>query len=448
MLLFLEDRIGREDTQRILNNNIQAVAQASGKRLFNETIIAFLENYLGEGDREKGRDKLNAMMRNGGLAGIVNFKVTKSKDEDDENDRINFLSKRGLEQGEIIKLLENNPLAFSQGDLATDKIAFLERYLGEEDREKGRDKLNAMMRSRGLEGIARFKVTKNKDGDYENDRINFLSDRGLEPEDIIKLLENNPLAFSTGDLATDKIAFLERYLGEGDREKGRGKLNAMMKSGGLQGIAQFKVTKNKNGDYENDRINFLSKRGLEQKEIIKLLENNPLAFSQGDLATDKIAFLERYLGEGDREKGRDKLNAMMKSGGLVGIAKFKVTKNKDGDYENDRINFLSTKRGLKPEEIIKLLENNPLAFSKGDLATDKIAFLERYLGEGDREKGRGKLNAMMKSGGLQGIAQFKVTKNKNGDYENEKINFFRMDGLQTRSNKKTYGKPSFRAFFW
>ena len=512
MLLFLEDRIGREDTQKILNNNIVAVAQASGRRLFNET-IAFLENYLGEGDREKGRDKLNTMMRNGGLAGIVNFKVTKNKNGDyenerinflsdrgleqkeiikllennpvafstgglatdkiaflenylgegdrekgrdklnttmrsgglqgialfkvtknkngdDENDRINFLSKRGLTQEEIIKLLENNPLAFSQGDLATDKIAFLERYLGEGDREKGRDKLNAMMKSGGLQGITQFKVTKSKDGDDENDRINFLSDRGLEQEEIIKLLENNPRAFSTGDLATDKIAFLERYLGEGDREKGRDKLNIMIKSGGLQGIALFKVTKNKDGGYENDRINFLSDRGLEQEEIIKLLENNPLAFSEGGLATDKIAFLENYLGEGDREKGRVKLNTMMRSGGLVGIALFKVTKNKDGDDENERINFLSTKRGLKPEEIIKLLENNPLAFSKGDLATDKIAFLENYLGEGDREKGRAKLNAMMRSGGLVGIAKFKVIKNKNGDYENDRINFLSKRGLE------------------
>ena len=421
MLLFLEDRIGREDTQKILNNNIVAVAWASGRRLFNET-IAFLENYLGEGDREKGRDKLNTMMRNGGLAGIVNFKVIKSKNGDDENERINFLSDRGLEQKEIIKLLENNPKAFSEGDLATDKIAFLENYLGEGDREKGRDKLNTMIRSGGLVGIAKFKVTKNKNGDYENERINFLSERGLEPKDIIKLLENNPLAFSQGDLATDKIAFLERYLGEEDREKGRDKLNTMMRKGGLVGIALFKVTKNKDGDDENDRINFLSDRGLEQKEIIKLLENNPKAFSEGDLATDKIAFLESYLGEGDREKGRDKLNAMMKSGGLQGIAQFKVIKSKDGDYENDRINFLSD-RGLKPEEIIKLLENNPVAFSKGDLATDKIAFLENYLGERDRKKGRDKLNTTMRSGGLEGIARFKVTKNKNGDYENEKINF-------------------------
>ena len=70
--------------------------------------------------------------------------------------------------------------------------------------EIGRDKLTGIIERGGLEGIALFKVYRNEDGELENARVKWLKGRGLSPDNIIKLIEANPIAFSSGDLSEKK----------------------------------------------------------------------------------------------------------------------------------------------------------------------------------------------------------------------------------------------------
>ena len=144
--------------------------------------------------------------------------------------------------------------------------------------EIGKAKLKNIISNRGFAGIVDFKVYKNENGKLENARVKWLKDRFLSPDNIIKLIENNPMAFSSGDLSEEKIIYLEQYLGKGNMEAGWVKLNDIIKNGGLIGIVKLKVYKNKNGKLENAREVWLRGRGLSQDKIIELIASNPLNF--------------------------------------------------------------------------------------------------------------------------------------------------------------------------
>ena len=376
-LLFLDNYIGKENTKKILKSNLSAVAKASSRLDRLKQNLDYLEDYLGKGDREKGRSKLNDIIRRGSFIGIVDFKVSKRNDVY-ENTRVKWLEDRGLSQDEVIKLIESNPQAFSSGDLSQEKIDYLENYLGKGDREKGRSKLNDIIRRGGFQGIVDFKVSKRNDV-YENTRVKWLEDRGLSQDEVIELIESNPQAFSRGDLSQEKIDYLENYLGKGDREKGRSKLNGIIRRGGFFGIVDFKVSK-RNDVYENTRVKWLEDRGLSQDEVIKLIESNPQAFSSGDLSQEKIDYLENYLGKGDREKGRSKLNGIiLRRGGFQGIVDFKVSK-RNGVYENEMITLLEAKEGMgfTQDQVIEIIENYSLKIFSGELTEEKaISFIEQ-----------------------------------------------------------------------
>ena len=439
LLLLLESRIGKRDTYKILNSNLKGIATASGRLLRLDQNIIYLEDYLGEGNRVIGRVKLNDIIRNGGFSGVVDFKVRKNTDENYENDRVRWLKERGLSQKKIIELIEKNPITFSSGDLSKDKITYLEQYLGGGDEEIGRVKLDKVIKRGGFRGILMFGVKKDENGNYNNDRVKWLEERGLSQEEIIKLIERNPLTFyGGGDLSEGKIAYLENYLGEGNREVGKVKVNEIIKRGGFLGIVEFKTRKNKNNNYENDRVKWLEERNLSQEDIIELIEKNPKPFSRGDLSEVKIAYLENYLGEGNREMGKVKLDEIIKRGGFLGIVGFRVRKNKAKSYENERVEWLR-KRGLLQKEIIELIEKNPQTFFVGDLFEDKIAYLENYLGKGDKEKGKIKLNVIIKRGGFAGIVEFKVKKKVKG-YTNEQVEWLEERGVSQERIIELIGK--------
>ena len=114
----------------------------------------------------------------------------------------------------------------------------------------------------GFVGFTRFSVYKNISGKYENARIKWLSDRNISQDKIIEILEGELFVFSAGDLSDEKIVYLESYLGKGDLEVGKIKLNNMIENKGLRYIAVFKVCQNKKtGTCENARIKWLSDRG-------------------------------------------------------------------------------------------------------------------------------------------------------------------------------------------
>ena len=420
LLSFLEDYIGEENTKKILKNNLKTIAVASSRIPQLNQNIEYLEKYLGKGEVEIGKAKLKNIISNGGFAGIVDFIVYKNEDNDLENARVKWLKSRNLSQDKIIELIENNPLAFSIGDLSEEKIDYLEEYLGKGNVEIGREKLTGIIKKGGLEGIILFKIYKNENGKFENKRVVWLKDRGLSQDDIIELIENNSFAFTAGDLSEKKITYLEKYLGKGDMKIGREKLNDIIKRGGFVYIVKFKVYENEDGDLENVGIKWLEERSMSQDKIIKIIEKSPEILYQEPVSEEVITYLENYLGKGNMEVGWVKLNNIMIEKGVGGIERFKVYRNKNDDLENVRVKWLKD-RGLSPDEIIKVIEDDPLAFSVGDLSKEKINYLEHYFGQGNMEIGKAKFDDVIRNGGFLGIVKFKVYENEDGDLENARV---------------------------
>ena len=134
-----------------------------------------------------------------------------------------------MSQEEIIEIIERNPDALYQKPLSEKATTYLEDYLGRGNKKVGRVKLNDIIIKKGFVSISRFKVNRNENGELENARVNWLENREVSPDDIIKLIGNNPTLFSSGDLFEEKITYLKKYLGKGDMEVGEVKLNNIIK---------------------------------------------------------------------------------------------------------------------------------------------------------------------------------------------------------------------------
>ena len=203
------------------------------------------------------------------VKGILNRTFTPFETES----RVNFLRRgRDYDQEQMIRFLViSNPETFSRNDLPTDKITYLEELLEVDDRD-GKLELDEALQSRNSAGISNFKVYKNEEGHLENEYVKFLRDRGFTPLQIADLFKSDPGAFCIGDLSNDKIIYLEEYLGKGDRNEGKKKLDQIiLQKGGFRVLVLFEYNSN---DQTNAVIDFLENGlRLNQDQVIKIIED-------------------------------------------------------------------------------------------------------------------------------------------------------------------------------
>ena len=352
-----------QDTMvEILSKNLHIVGNMNSD-IFDRK-VSWLEGFIGRGDRHKGKQEIKRIVRKKKSLNIivsVGIKLNRKTGEYENETafRVNFLTQRGgYDREEVIELFISNSKAFSTGSLSDDKITYLEDLLGTGDRN-GETELNWMIQNKGLQGIVQLKVYKNHTGQLTNNHIEFLKKRGLTPKQIADLFKANPQAFSMGDLSDDKITYLEKLLGAGDRD-GETELNWMIHNRSFEGIAHFKVHKNKEGQPTNKYVEFLKKRGLTPEQIADVFKGNSRAFSKGDLSDDKITYLEEYLGKGDKDKGKKKLNQIiLKKGGFQTLALFDY--NHNTQPANTVIDFLENDMHFNQDQVIKIMEDH---FSK------------------------------------------------------------------------------------
>ena len=369
--------------------------------------FSYLERFLGINGRD-GKTELDWVIQNRGFAGVVSFRVSKNAEGEYENTYIEFLRNRGFNMEQIADLFKNNPQAFSGGDMSTTKITYLEVLLGVDGRD-GKTELDWVIQNGSFAGILSFKVSKNAGDKYENAYVEFLRNRGISPEQIADLFKINSQAFSGGDMSTAKVTYLEELLGVDGRD-GKTELDWVIQNGGFAGIINFKIYKNTEGKYENAYIKFLRDRGFNPKQIADLFKNNPNAFLGDDMSVAKVTYLEKLLGVDGRD-GKTELDWVIQNGGFAGIINFKIYKNTEGKYENAYVKFLRD-RELAPERIADIFKNNPSSFSVGNVSADKVAYLEKYLGKGDRNKGKKKLDQIILiKGGFKALALFEYRNN-------------------------------------
>ncbi len=367
----------------ILSNNLQLISNNS-LDLFNRR-VSWLEGFLGKGDRNRGKDEIKEFVREKKSLNIirsVNIKINRKTDENETEFRVNFLrSRAGYNQEDVIDSFKKNPQAFLMGDLSTDKISYLEKLLGVKGKN-GREQLDWVIQNKSLQGIVNFKIYKNEEDLWENEYVKFLNERELSPENIADLFKSDPEAFSKGDLSADKITYLEELLEVDDKDgkrDGKAQLGWVIKNRSFQGIVNFRVYKNREGLWENKSVKFLKNRGFTPLQIADLFKSDPQAFSRGDLSTDKITYLEEYLGKGDRNKGKKKLDQIiLKRGGFKALSLFKY--NNNTQVANRIIDFLENRLHFKQDQVIRLMENHFSEFFVGTLteATSK-EYIEKLM---------------------------------------------------------------------
>ncbi len=368
----------------ILSNNLQVISN-SNPDIFNRQ-VAWLEGFLGREDRNRGKDEIKKFVRKKKSLNIirsVNIKLNRKTDENETEFRVNFLrSRAGYNQEDVIGLFKKNPQAFSMGDLSTDKISYLEKLLGVKGKD-GTEELDWVIQNKSFQGIVNFKIYKNEEGLWENEYVKFLNERELSPENIADLFKSAPEAFSKGDLSTDKVTYLEELLEVDDdkdgKRDGKAQLNWVIKNRSFQGIVNFRVYKNREGLLENKSVKFLKKRGFTPVQIADLFKSDPQAFSISDLSTDKIAYLERYLGKGDRNKGKKKLNQIiLKEGGFRALGLFEY--NGNAQVTNKVIDFLENGLHLNQDQVIKIMEDHFSEFFTEELTEEAVKeYIERLM---------------------------------------------------------------------
>ncbi len=369
---------GQDIMVEILSNNLQAISN-SNLEVFNRR-TAWLEDFLGRGDR--GKNEIKSIVRRKKSLNIidsVNMQINKKTGEyENETEfRVNFLASRGgYDQEEIIALFLSNPMAFSRGDLSTDKIDYLEKLLGVSGRD-GKAELDWVIQNKSFQSIVSFKIDKNKEGNFENEYVEFLKKREFNPEQIADLFKSDPRIFSVGDLSTDKITYLEELLGVSGRD-GKAEVNWMIQNGNFADIVNFRVYKNKEGKLENEYIEFLKKRELNPEQIADVFKYSPQAFSMSirirmsELFADKVAYLEDYLGKGDRDKGKKKLDQIiLKEEGFRALVLFDY--NKNADPPNRVIDFLENNLHFNQDQVIEIMEDyfSKLFTERSTLVTSK-----------------------------------------------------------------------------
>ena len=212
--------------------------------------------------------------------------------------RVDFLRRgRSYDQEQITTrlLIMGNPEASSRKDLPADKITYLERLLGIDDRD-GKEELDEVLQSKNFAGITNFNVYKNKDGQLENEYIKFLKDRGFTPLQIADLFKGDPNAFSMGDPLTDKVIYLEEYLGKRDRNEGKKKLDRIiLKKGSFRALVLFDY--NNNAQVPNIVIDFLENGlHLSQDQVIQIIEDHFSEFFVEDLTEETSQrYIERLM---------------------------------------------------------------------------------------------------------------------------------------------------------
>ena len=272
-----------------LSKNLRVISN-SNLKLFNRR-LSWLESFLGRGDRTRGKEEIKSIVREKKSLNIidsVNIRLNRETGEyENETEfRVGFLRNREIyDQEELIDLFKSNPRAFSRGDLSDKKITYLEQLLEVEEsveiegqvqvkRRDGKAELDWVIQNKSFEGIVNFKIYKNKEGLFENKYVKFLQERGLEPWQIANLFKSDPLAFSIGDLSDKKITYLERYLGKGNRNKGKEKLDhIILKNRGFRALALFDY--NDRAQIKNRTIDVLENdMHFSQDQVIEIMENH------------------------------------------------------------------------------------------------------------------------------------------------------------------------------
>ena len=82
-----------------------------------------------------------------------------------------------------------------------------------------------------------------------------------------------------------------------------------------------------------------------------------MAFSRGDLSSDKISYLEEYLGKGDQKKGKKKLDQIiLKKGGFQALVLFDY--NSHTQVKNRVIDFLENSMHFRQDQVIQIIEDH------------------------------------------------------------------------------------------
>ena len=217
---FLEDKrkLGFERSKIIefMENNLQAFSEGTLAEL--NQAYEYLTNYLGKGDKFKGRRILRGIIEErGGLHNFVRFKVNK-QGEDYENEVVTFLDQTmNLKQDEIIKLLIETRLqafpAVSLSDLKR-SYTYLVNYLGEGNFDIGKRRLKKIIKKKGgLSTLVRFRLIE-IDGKEKNENINFLEQAMTFPQKaIINIMERDFVKLFESDLTeANSPAFVDKLI--------------------------------------------------------------------------------------------------------------------------------------------------------------------------------------------------------------------------------------------
>ena len=410
--------------------------------------ISYLEELLTvtdtNGRMRNGQTELGWVIQNKSFYGIVAFKIYKDNEGDFTNEYVEFLEKRGLTRLQIADIFKSNPNAFSRGDISPHKISYLEELLTVTDTNgrmrNGQTELGWVIQNKSFYGIVAFKIYKDNEGDFTNEYVEFLEKRGLTRLQIADIFKSNPNAFSRGDISPHKISYLEELLTvidtNGDMRNHQTELDWAIQNGGFQGIVDFKIYKDNKGDFTNEYVEFLKKRGLTPLQIADLFKSNPRAFSKGDLSDDKITYLEDLLTvtdtNGTLRNGQTELDKVIQNKSFAGIVTFKTYKDNKGESTNEYVEFLK-KRGLTPLQIADLFKSNPQAFSAGDISFHKITYLEDLLTvtdtNGRMRNGQTELDKVIQNKSFAGIVTFKTYKDNKGESTNEYVEFLKKRGL-------------------
>ena len=421
---FLENtfNLAKSEVIRLIENNFEAFS--FGLDNLSQS-YAYLVDYLGAGDKVKGKkilERIIVVKRH--FYGFSRFKVIwNKKTQQWENTYVNFLEKElGISKSKVREFIEKNIDSFSRGHHLSDIYKYLIDYLGYSNKLEGKRLLKEIIESNEIfHGFVNFKINKDqKNQKLQNIHINFLETKfKFDKPEIIELMKNNLLAFSTGNLPqmNESYTHLVAYLGGGNY--GHNKLKKIINKN-FDGFVNFKVSK------ENIHITLLEEKlGFKRTEVIEMMENNLQHFfiSKFSELNRSYAYLVDYLGEGYKAEGRKLLKEIIATrGGLPGFVNFRV--NAKG--QNTVVHFLKETMHLNQREIIELLTKTKLqAFSATDFdeLNQSYIYLTHYLGEGDLTRGRRKLERIIKKqGGLKTFVKFRLI-SINSKEKNEVVDF-------------------------
>ena len=196
---FLENKrklnFERSKVIEFMENNLQAFSEGALAEL--NQAYRYLVNYLGKGNRAKGKRLLKEIIEaRGGLHNFIHFKVNEKGEDNYENEVVSFLEQKlDLDQDQIIKLLIETKLqAFPAVNLSelNRSYNYLVNYLGQGNQAIGRMKFGKIIKKKGaLSAFVRLRVIE-IDGEEKNEIINFLEQViTFQQETVIKIMERD-----------------------------------------------------------------------------------------------------------------------------------------------------------------------------------------------------------------------------------------------------------------